>query len=71
MYDRQVNLANHLLLFIINPRHTRAARVTVVVPCVCMYVCVFVLICHLTHWNHKRVIPTDSSQYGNDKKDDF
>ena len=38
---------------------------------VCMYVCVFALICRLTHWNHKREIPTDSSQYGNDKKGDF
>ena len=30
---------------------------------VCVYVCVCVsaLICRLTHWNHKREIPTDSS----------
>ena len=28
--------------------------------------------CHLTHWNHKKEIPTDSSQYGNDfKRGDF
>ena len=26
------------------------------------------LICHLTHWNRKRDIPTDSSQYRNDKE---
>ena len=31
--------------------------------CVCM--CVSALICRLTHWNHKREIPTDSSQYRN------
>ena len=30
-----------------------------------MYVCVSALICRLTHWNHKREIPTDSSQYRN------
>ena len=32
---------------------------------VCVYVgvCVPILIFHLTHWNHKREIPTDSSQY--------
>ena len=41
----------------------RAARVTVVVPCV--YVCVSTLICCLTHWNHKREIPMDSLQYSN------
>ena len=35
--------------------------------CVCMYVymCVSALICRHTHWNHKRKIPTDSSQYRN------
>ena len=41
---------------------------TVVVPCVYVYVCVFALICRLTHWNHKSEVPKDSSQYGNDKK---
>ena len=34
---------------------------------VCMYVCVYVCVsthtCRLTHWNHKREIPTDSAQY--------
>ena len=39
-----------------------AARVTVV------GLCVFALICCLTHWNHKKGIPTDSSQYGNHLK---
>ena len=34
--------------------------------CVCVFVCVSALICCFTHWNHKREIPTDSSQYGND-----
>ena len=38
-----------------------AARVTVVVLCVC--VCVSTHTCRLTHWNHKREIPTDSAQY--------
>ena len=28
---------------------------------VCVCVCVSTLICRLTHWNHKRDIPTDSS----------
>ena len=27
--------------------------------------CLFALICCLTHWNHKREIPMDSSQYRN------
>ena len=31
-----------------------------------MYLCVFALICCLTHWNHKSEIPTDLSQYGNE-----
>ena len=52
---------------VINPRRACTARVTVVVLCVCMYVCVYVCVsthtCHLTHWNHKREIPTDSAQY--------
>ena len=59
---------------VINPRCACAARVTVVVLCVCMYVCMYVCVyvicvcvsthtCHLTHWNHKREIPTDSAQY--------
>ena len=26
--------------------------------------CVFGPICHLTHWNHKRKVAMDSSQYG-------
>ena len=30
---------------------------------VCMYVCVSTHTCRLTHWNHKREIPTDSAQY--------
>ena len=57
-----------------NPWCACAARVIVLGLCVCVCVCVCVsaLICRLTHWNHKREIPTDSSQYGNDfKKDDF
>ena len=34
--------------------------------------CVSTLICRLTHWIHKREIPTDSLQHGNDfKKGDF
>ena len=37
------------------------------VLCVCMYVCMYVCVsthtCRLTHWNHKREIPTDSAQY--------
>ena len=28
--------------------------------------CVFALICHLTYWNHKSEVPTDSSQYRKD-----
>ena len=32
---------------------------------VCMCVGVSTLICRLTHWNHKRDIPTDSLQYRN------
>ena len=58
---------NHLKT-IINPRRTCAARVTLVVLCICMcvYVCVSTHTCRLTHWNHKREkreIPTDSAQY--------
>ena len=54
---------------IINPRCACAARVIVVVVCVCMYVCVCVYVCvnthncRLTHWNHKTEIPTCSQQY--------
>ena len=42
------------------------ARVTVVVLCVCMcmYVYVSTHTCRLTHWNHKREIPTDSAHTG-------
>ena len=47
----------------INPPRACAGRVTVVVLCVCMYVCVSTHTCRLTHWNHKREIPTDSAQY--------
>ena len=40
--------------------------------CVCVCVCVSALICRLTHWIHKREIPTDSSQYRNNvKNSDF
>ena len=41
---------------VINPQCACAARVSVVVLCVYMYVCmyVFALICRLIHWNHKR-----------------
>ena len=46
---------------LVNPRRACAARVTVVVLCVCMYVCP--LIPAASHWNHKREIPTDSAQY--------
>ena len=53
---------------LINPRRACAARVIVLGLCVCVCVCVSALICRLTHWNHKREIPTDSSQYGNDFK---
>ena len=35
-----------------------------------VYVRLFALICHLTHWNHKREIPTASSQYRNHFKFD-
>ena len=54
---------------LVNPRRACAARVTVGVLCVCMcvYVCVYVCVsthtCRLTHWYHKREIPTDSAQY--------
>ena len=48
---------------VINPRCTCAARVIVVVVCVCMYVCVTTQYCRLTHWNHKTEIPTCSQQY--------
>ena len=40
------------------------ARVTVVVPCHDVCICVSILICRLTQWNHKREILTDSSQIG-------
>ena len=33
--------------------------------CVCVCVCVSTVICRLTHWNHKREIPTESLQYRN------
>ena len=53
---------------IINPRRAIAARVIYSTVCVC----VSAQICRLTHWNHKKEILTDSSQYGNDfKSDDF
>ena len=56
---------------LVNTRRACAARVTVVVLCVCIYVCMYVCMyvcvsthtCRLTHWNHKREIPTDSAQY--------
>ena len=44
---------------VINPRRSEYL--------VCV-VCVFALICRLTHWNHKSEVPTDLSQYGNDLK---
>ena len=60
-----IELTNRFL--VINPRRACAARVTVVVLCVCMYVCMYVCVstptCRLTHWNHKREIPTDSAQH--------
>ena len=49
-------------LFIFNPRHACAARVTVVVLCVCMYVSTHIY--RFTHWNHKREIPTVHSNTG-------
>ena len=55
------------IIMIINPRRACAARVTVVVPCVCVR---SNLPPH-THWNHKSEVPTDSSQYGNDFKGDL
>ena len=61
-YCTAVQNSPYIYNIIINPR---AARVTVVGLCACVYVCVFTLICHLTHWNHKRELPTDSSQYRN------
>ena len=48
---------------LVNPRRACATRVTVVVLCVCMYVCVSTHTCRLTHWNRKREIRTDSAQY--------
>ena len=50
----------------INLRCACASRVTVLGLWVCICVCVFTLICRVTHWNHKREVPTDSSQYRND-----
>ena len=52
-----------------NPQSACAARVTVSSCPACMYVCVYVYVCvsthtyRLSHWNHKREIPTDSAQY--------
>ena len=63
---RVTNISN-IIIIIINPRRACAERVTVVVLCVCMcmYVCMYVCVsthtCRLTHWNHKREIPTDSA----------
>ena len=37
--------------------------ITVVVLCVCMYVCVSTHTCRLAHWNYKTEIPTDSSNF--------
>ena len=59
----QSSLSGPPTLSVINPRRACAARVTVVVLCVCMCVCVSTHTCRLTHWNHKREIPTDSAQY--------
>ena len=59
-----VTIVSHLKNIVINPRHACAARVTVLGLCVC----VFALICRLTHWNHKSEVPTNSSQYRKDKK---
>ena len=57
----QTGVYSHALyLGVINPQRACAAKVQYLVC-----VCVFALICHLTHWNHKREIATDSSQYGN------
>ena len=58
-------LQQHPYFLSVNPRRACAAIITVVVLCVCMYVhvCVSTQTCHLTHWNHKREIPTDSTQY--------
>ena len=59
-----VRMCTYVYVHIINYRCACAASVTVLG----LYVCVSALICRLTHWNHKREIPTDSSQYGKDKK---
>ena len=58
-------LQQHPYFLFINPRRACAARVTLVVLCVSMYVCVCVSThtCRLAHWNYKTEIPTDSSQY--------
>ena len=62
--DNYSTLAAHARRGLINPRRACAAIVTVVVLCVCMYVCMCAThTCRLTHWNHKREIPTDSAQY--------
>ena len=44
---------------------THAQRGLQYLVCVSLCVCVSALICRLTHWNQKREIPTNSSQYGN------
>ena len=59
----QLGLMGTFRFRFINPRRACAARVTVVVLCVCMCVYVSTHTCRLTHWNHKREIPTDSAQY--------
>ena len=59
LWGVSVVLYNWLEVTLINPRRACAARVTVVVLCVC----VSIHTCRLTHWNHKREIPTDSAQY--------
>ena len=56
-------LQQHPYFLFINPRRACVARVTVVVLCVCVCMCVHTYTCRLTHWNHKREIPTDSAQY--------
>ena len=72
LFPAQTAIYCAMLVSIINPRRACAARVTVV-SCVyvcvyvCMYVCMCVCVsthtCRITHWNHKREIPTDSAQY--------
>ena len=42
------------LLCISNPQQACTEKVTVSV-----YMCVFALICHHTHWIHKSKVPTD------------